>query len=63
MIKIVGYWSAPKSGQDLRFDLPTIGPRTVEGAVRDDPGAHRVDEVEPAAAQGAKGRGTERVDE
>jgi hypothetical protein len=25
---------APKSGQDLRFDLPTIGPRTVENAVR-----------------------------
>jgi len=24
---------APKSGQDLRFDLPTIGPRTVEYAV------------------------------
>ena len=24
---------APKSGQDLRFDLPTIGPRTVEGAI------------------------------
>jgi UDP-2,3-diacylglucosamine hydrolase len=24
----------PKSGQDLRFDLPTIGPRTVEGAVK-----------------------------
>ena len=24
---------APKSGQDLRFDLPTIGPRTIEGAV------------------------------
>jgi len=24
----------PKRGQDLRFDLPTIGPRTVEGAVR-----------------------------
>jgi UDP-2,3-diacylglucosamine hydrolase len=24
---------APKSGQDLRFDLPTTGPRTVEGAV------------------------------
>jgi len=23
---------APKSGQDLRFDLPTIGPRSVEGA-------------------------------
>jgi len=23
---------APKSGQDMRFDLPTIGPRTVEGA-------------------------------
>jgi UDP-2,3-diacylglucosamine hydrolase len=23
---------APKAGQDLRFDLPTIGPRTVEGA-------------------------------
>jgi DUF1009 family protein len=23
---------APKSSQDLRFDLPTIGPRTVEGA-------------------------------
>jgi DUF1009 family protein len=25
---------APKSGQDLRFDLPTIGPRTVESAVK-----------------------------
>jgi UDP-2,3-diacylglucosamine hydrolase len=25
---------APKSGQDLRFDLPTIGPRTVEGVVK-----------------------------
>ena len=25
---------APKVGQDLRFDLPTIGPRTVEGAVK-----------------------------
>lgn len=24
----------PKSGQDLRFDLPTIGPRTVEGVAR-----------------------------
>ena len=24
----------PKHGQDLRFDLPTIGPRTVEGASR-----------------------------
>jgi DUF1009 family protein len=23
---------APKSGQDLRFDLPTIGSRTIEGA-------------------------------
>jgi DUF1009 family protein len=23
---------APKSGQDLRFDLPTMGPRTIEGA-------------------------------
>lgn len=23
---------APKSGQDLRFDLPTVGPNTVEGA-------------------------------
>ena len=23
---------APKSGQDLRFDLPTIGPGTIEGA-------------------------------
>ena len=23
---------APKSGQDLRFDLPTVGSRTVEGA-------------------------------
>ena len=23
---------APKIGQDLRFDLPTIGPKTVEGA-------------------------------
>ncbi len=25
---------APKHGQDKRFDLPSIGPRTVEGAVR-----------------------------
>lgn len=25
---------APKRGQDLRFDLPTIGPRTVEGATK-----------------------------
>jgi DUF1009 family protein len=25
---------APKNGQDLRFDLPTVGPRTVEGAVK-----------------------------
>lgn len=25
---------APKSGQDLRFDLPTIGARTVEGAAK-----------------------------
>jgi UDP-2,3-diacylglucosamine hydrolase len=24
---------APKNEQDLRFDLPTVGPRTVEGAV------------------------------
>jgi DUF1009 family protein len=24
---------APKNGQDLRFDLPTIGPRTVERAI------------------------------
>jgi DUF1009 family protein len=24
---------APKSGQDLRFDLPTIGPKTIAGAV------------------------------
>jgi DUF1009 family protein len=23
---------APKSGQDLRFDLPTLGPRTIERA-------------------------------
>jgi DUF1009 family protein len=23
---------APKSAQDLRFDLPTVGPRTIEGA-------------------------------
>jgi hypothetical protein len=23
---------APKRGQDLRFDLPTMGPRTIEGA-------------------------------
>jgi DUF1009 family protein len=23
---------APKAGQDLRYDLPTIGPRTIEGA-------------------------------
>src|SRR3981081_1613574 len=25
---------APKSSQDLRFDLPTVGPRTIEGAAR-----------------------------
>jgi DUF1009 family protein len=25
---------APKSGQDLRFDLPTLGARTIEGAVQ-----------------------------
>ena len=25
---------APKRGQDLRFDMPSIGPRTVEGVVR-----------------------------
>lgn len=25
---------APKSGQDLRYDLPTLGPRTIEGAAR-----------------------------
>jgi DUF1009 family protein len=25
---------APKSGQDLRFDLPTIGPRTIDAAVK-----------------------------
>jgi DUF1009 family protein len=25
---------APKTGQDLRFDLPTIGPRTIEGATK-----------------------------
>ena len=25
---------APKSGQDLRFDLPTLGPRTLEGAAK-----------------------------
>jgi DUF1009 family protein len=24
----------PKRGQDLRFDLPTIGPRTIEGAIK-----------------------------
>jgi DUF1009 family protein len=27
---------APKTGQDLRFDLPTLGPRTVEGAITAD---------------------------
>ena len=25
---------APKSGQDLRFDLPTVGPTTVDGAAK-----------------------------
>ncbi len=25
---------APKSGQDLRFDLPTVGSRTIEGAAK-----------------------------
>src|SRR5215831_1910567 len=25
---------APKAGQDLRYDLPAVGPRTVEGAAR-----------------------------
>ncbi len=24
---------APKAGQDMRFDLPTLGPRTIEGAI------------------------------
>ncbi len=24
----------PKSGQDMRYDLPTVGPRTVEGAAK-----------------------------
>jgi DUF1009 family protein len=24
----------PKRGQDLRFDLPTVGPRTIEGAAK-----------------------------
>lgn len=27
-------WKAPKPGQDRRFDLPAIGPATVEGAAR-----------------------------
>jgi DUF1009 family protein len=25
---------APKSGQDLRFDLPTVGPATIDGVAR-----------------------------
>jgi DUF1009 family protein len=25
---------APKSGQDLRFDLPTVGPATIDGMAR-----------------------------
>jgi DUF1009 family protein len=25
---------APKSGQDLRFDLPAVGPKTIEGAAK-----------------------------
>ena len=25
-------WKAPKPGQDRRFDMPTVGPRTIEGA-------------------------------
>jgi DUF1009 family protein len=25
---------APKSGQDLRFDLPTVGPRTIDGVAK-----------------------------
>ena len=25
---------APKSSQDLRFDLPTVGPKTIEGVAR-----------------------------
>jgi DUF1009 family protein len=25
---------APKSGQDLRFDLPTVGPKTIEGVAK-----------------------------
>jgi DUF1009 family protein len=25
---------APKSGQDLRFDLPTVGPATIDGIAR-----------------------------
>ncbi|HLS59193.1 MAG TPA: UDP-2,3-diacylglucosamine diphosphatase LpxI, partial [Paracoccaceae bacterium] len=27
-------YKAPKPGQDRRFDLPAIGPRTMEGAAR-----------------------------
>ncbi|MFN4158184.1 MAG: LpxI family protein [Gemmobacter sp.] len=28
------FWKAAKPGQDLRIDLPTLGPATVEGAAR-----------------------------
>ena len=34
---------APKPGQDRRFDLPSIGPRTIEGAARRGPCRHRGD--------------------
>ena len=32
---------APKPGQDRRFDLPSIGPQTIEGAARRGPCRHR----------------------
>ena len=41
---------APKSGQDLRFDLPTIGPRTIEGAAaagRETQGVHAFPALPP----------------
>jgi UDP-2,3-diacylglucosamine hydrolase len=28
------FWKAPKPGQDMRIDLPTIGPDTVDGVAR-----------------------------
>jgi len=54
-------WKAPKPGQDLRIDLPTLGPGTVRAAAEAGLGgiawaAGRVILLEPAAMQEEAGR-------